>query len=246
MSYAFKEDGTAFIGKSGLARIKFDGNESTIASESYTLNNYGMLIDLNDGFIDILGGHVKKKPDGSIDYEILSTETTDDIIGCTLQRKRYDPTGAKVHLGITGDPYFRIVADTGHRNTTMVEISNNDYYLQTWDFNNKPGFEKGMKLDLMNTSLVAYNFTLESTGHGVGYDPDPAQGTSTYGKIHVRLSTEDEDYFFIGKEALSTDRDSSVETIKGVRIKPLIKINENEFLLQSYNFGTVNNKESGM
>jgi hypothetical protein len=57
MSYAFKEDGTAFIGKSGFARLKFDGNESTIASESYTAGNYGMMIDFDDGFIDILGGH---------------------------------------------------------------------------------------------------------------------------------------------------------------------------------------------
>jgi hypothetical protein len=56
MSYAFKEDGSAFIGKSGFARIKFDGNESTIASESYTSGSYGMMIDLDDGFIDILGG----------------------------------------------------------------------------------------------------------------------------------------------------------------------------------------------
>jgi hypothetical protein len=35
MSYAFKEDGTAFIGKSGKGRIIFNGNESTITSENY-------------------------------------------------------------------------------------------------------------------------------------------------------------------------------------------------------------------
>jgi hypothetical protein len=32
MSYALKEDGTAFIGKSGSGRILFDGNKGTIAS----------------------------------------------------------------------------------------------------------------------------------------------------------------------------------------------------------------------
>ena len=246
MSYAFKEDGTAFIGKSGFARIKFDGSESTIASESYTAGNYGMMIDLDDGFIDILGGHLKKLPNGDPDLKDLSVGTDDNKSGVTLKKKQYDPTGAKIHIDISGDPYFRIVADDTHRNTTLVEVSNTEYYLQTWDFNNTAGQEKGMKLDLMDTSLVAYNFTLESTGYGIGYDPDPAEGTSTRGQIHVRLSTEDEDYFFIGKNALSTDKDSSVETIKGVRVKPLIKINEDEFLLQSYNFGNVNNNESGM
>lgn len=169
MSYAFKEDGTAFIGKSGLARIKFDGNESTIASESYTLNNYGMLIDLNDGFIDILGGHVKKKPDGSIDYEILSTETTDDIIGCTLQRKRYDPTGAKVHLGITGDPYFRIISDNAHNHVPLIEISNNAYYLQSDDYSNG---NTGMFINLDEGEIFAHTFTLSADGLRLStYDP---------------------------------------------------------------------------
>ena len=247
MSYAFKEDGTAFIGKSGFARIIFNGKESTIASESYTKEKYGMMIDLDDGFIDILGGHLKKiKNSEENDLEVLKENTSNIISGYFQERRQYTPTGANVHLGITGDPYFRIVADDTHRNTTLVEVSNTEYYLQTWDFNNTAGQEKGMKLDLMDTSLVAYNFTLESTGYGIGYDPDPAEGTSTRGQIHVRLSTEDEDYFFIGKNALSTDKDSSVETIKGVRVKPLIKINEDEFLLQSYNFGNVNNNESGM
>ena len=59
MSYAFKEDGTAFIGKSSMARINFDGNESTIYSAGYkdtVTNPGGMMIDLyNDGkpFIEL-------------------------------------------------------------------------------------------------------------------------------------------------------------------------------------------------
>ena len=53
MSYAFKEDGTAFIGKSSMARINFDGNESTIYSAGYkdtVTNPGGMMINLfNNG-----------------------------------------------------------------------------------------------------------------------------------------------------------------------------------------------------
>ena len=47
MSYAFKEDGTAFIGKSGKGRIVFNGDDSTIKDASGN-----MTIDLDDGLID--------------------------------------------------------------------------------------------------------------------------------------------------------------------------------------------------
>lgn len=47
MSYAFKEDGTAFIGKSSMARINFDGSNATIYSSGYNqLGSAGMMIDL--------------------------------------------------------------------------------------------------------------------------------------------------------------------------------------------------------
>ncbi|MDD7754111.1 MAG: hypothetical protein PUJ51_06340 [Clostridiales bacterium] len=51
MTYAFKDDGTAFIGKSGKGRISFDGNEGIIESGSYTLNE-GMSINLTEGTIN--------------------------------------------------------------------------------------------------------------------------------------------------------------------------------------------------
>lgn len=53
MSYAFKEDGTAFIGKDGKGRINFDGNNATIYSETYGLKKHGIKIDLNDPYIII-------------------------------------------------------------------------------------------------------------------------------------------------------------------------------------------------
>ena len=51
MSYAFKEDGTAFLGKDGKGRIYIDGNEATIYSETYNSKNHGIKIDLNDPYI---------------------------------------------------------------------------------------------------------------------------------------------------------------------------------------------------
>jgi hypothetical protein len=51
MSFAFMEDGTAFIGKSGRGRILLDGNNSTISNDGYDKGLAGMLIDLDDAFI---------------------------------------------------------------------------------------------------------------------------------------------------------------------------------------------------
>jgi hypothetical protein len=56
-SFNFSVDGTAFLGKSGHGRIKFDGNKGTITSATYKPEGVeaGMLIDLDDGLIDIYG-----------------------------------------------------------------------------------------------------------------------------------------------------------------------------------------------
>lgn len=48
-SYGFKEDGTAFIGKSGGGRLEFDGDKSTITSNAYAAGLGGMRLDFDDG-----------------------------------------------------------------------------------------------------------------------------------------------------------------------------------------------------
>ena len=54
-SFAFGIDGTGFIGKAGRGRIEFDGNNSRIYNSSYQTDGRGMLIDLDDGLIDMTG-----------------------------------------------------------------------------------------------------------------------------------------------------------------------------------------------
>ena len=61
-SFGFKIDGTAFIGKTNRGQINFDGNSGKISSLSYNIdpeNPVGMLIDLDDGYIDMKGANVK-------------------------------------------------------------------------------------------------------------------------------------------------------------------------------------------
>ena len=54
MSFAFKDDGTAFIGKSGQGRIEFDGNNGVIKSAAWRDDSEtGMFIDLDAGILKI-------------------------------------------------------------------------------------------------------------------------------------------------------------------------------------------------
>ena len=54
MSYAFRDDGTAFLGKSGHGRILFDGNKGEIKSALWDEDKKGGLyMDLDDGVIKL-------------------------------------------------------------------------------------------------------------------------------------------------------------------------------------------------
>lgn len=61
LSYALKDDGTATFGKAGHGQIKIDGNSGEIYSPNFKSNNSsGMLIDLDNGEINIHDNGYKK------------------------------------------------------------------------------------------------------------------------------------------------------------------------------------------
>lgn len=103
-SYAFKEDGTAFIGKSGQGRISFDGNESVIQSGNYVeINNIpkaGMKIDLDDGSIKAGALNIQDlfviTPDGKIqlseDTQIVGKDNAEFSIAMPRGVKASDGT----------------------------------------------------------------------------------------------------------------------------------------------------------
>lgn len=79
MSYAFKEDGTAFIGKSSMARINFDGSNATIYSSGYNQkNSAGMMIDLYGGGVK---PYIKLKSAGNKNSDSYSEMTLDTKVG---------------------------------------------------------------------------------------------------------------------------------------------------------------------
>ena len=83
-SFAFKEDGTAFIGKSGGGRIHFDGNSGIIESGTYRANDStkGVRIDLSNGQIDAhtftLTAGISKGLISVGEDNTISIDTTDD------------------------------------------------------------------------------------------------------------------------------------------------------------------------
>lgn len=147
-SFNFNVDGTAFIGKSGRGRIKFDGTTGTITSASYeqAKDSSGMKIDLDDGVIDMKGAKIDA--------------TTGKYVA---------DTASHIHIDVKS-PYFKI--DSVKGNTLMfIGGEQEGYYLQSDDFeptifnfnetaSNSQG--KGMKIDLKNGHMDAFEFTLAS------------------------------------------------------------------------------------
>ena len=134
MSYAFKEDGTGFIGKSGKGRINFNGDTGSIQSLSYSQAGTGMKIDLDDGFIDIRGSKV-------IDENKIDANS-------------YAPSGSQVKISATS-PYLKVVDEN---EKTILNVGTNNYYLQSSDFSSSS--ETGVKFDLGNGHITGYNFTI--------------------------------------------------------------------------------------
>lgn len=79
MSYAFKEDGTAFIGKSSMARINFNGEDATIYSSGYNTSSGGMMLNLyNDGkpFIELKSAITDDGKQSSMRFDTKNSGST--------------------------------------------------------------------------------------------------------------------------------------------------------------------------
>jgi hypothetical protein len=158
-SFCLSVDGKAFFGKAGRGRIYFDGDNGTISSASYEsqrrlnasgtydhLNNAGMMIDLDDGFIHMLGA---KKTDGG-GYE------PDKVDGKTSQAEVLISTGL---FNGSKDAYFKIRSkDQTNAEHYLMYVDTDKYYLQTDDYNSTD--KKGVLIDLKNGLIDAYKFSI--------------------------------------------------------------------------------------
>lgn len=142
ISYAFKDDGTAFIGKSGHGRIYFDGNNGSITSGNYVEGTpgSGMKIELEKGHIDAynfsLNSHALTIDSGIDGY---------DKEGNPI----YSGTLFDFHLDINNNSCFKV----GTAEKTLLEISDKRYLLQS--------LKGGMSINLNDGYIEADKFTLE-------------------------------------------------------------------------------------
>ena len=156
MSYALKDDGTAFFGKDGKGRIYFNGNNAQIYSADWTepltrdnnlyaQSHKGMLLDINDGLIDIrnsTGGFIKIK-------------SKDNDVGIDVQGTNHNYTLIKPGL-------LEISVDNNTTKKVLLEISTNNQYLQSKNFSSTSGSEAGVKFDLKEGRLTGYTFKIQA------------------------------------------------------------------------------------
>lgn len=224
MSFGFKDDGTAFIGKSGKGQILFDGNQGTIKSnnidltvttengkEIRTITGTGLLLDMDDAHISIRGQSVPNSKKTYFDV----WRNNNELIhisdgGYYLQSAEYGlGKGFKIDLenGSINANNFALMDSHGHN---LLYAGESAYYLQTCGFtdgdeNTNPN---GMQIDLDSGRIVAYDFTLSSVtpaGNYKGSNLVLSSGDETMGpsmSVHLKNATKnyDLDLFLINDQ----------------------------------------------
>ena len=243
-SFGLNINGRAFFGKPGNGQILIDGNSGTIQSRRYmeTKTNVGkekvvykdngttapirkdtfdhlesgtdvsgMIIDLDDGYLKTYG-------EGTASSVVI------------------DPGAAGAY------PFFEVKSDKGK---PLLHAGRSNYYLQSdnyvtenddyYDVNNKTdatklGLGAGLKLDLKNGSLNAYNFKLKAT-NGTG---------GQYSGSYIHMNSNGNPYLQIRYKDSQSDNDAGNGT--GI---DLIKISNSDFLLTSQDWNTTSGSEKG-
>lgn len=164
VTYAFNDDGTAFIGGSGEGRIYFDGTRGTITSDKYKANSAGMLIDLTDGKIDMINsaGHI-----------ILDTTNNNQLFNIS--------TGNKTLINIGTNSYYLQSSNYSDNNGTKLDLQNGK--LITHDIIAKNGSFKG---HVEATVITA----TEIQGNNTGIIQSLKQLHSTQGQINDLRGTK--------------------------------------------------------
>ena len=247
-SFGLNIDGTAFFGKAGRGRISIDGNEGTISSASYEqIDSAGMLIDLDDGIIDIKSASEATFTEDSWKNYQMNNFGKLLFENYNEYKKRfgklYEKTGqsSQVHLDVNS-PYFYIVSQKGNR---LINIGTDDafnierysnnsepnpfqgkgYYFKSDDYlpstlsekDGAPG--EGMLFDLAGGKIDAYNFTL--------------RGEDSTGSF-LQLSSNPNNFIQVNY------KDDNLGSID------ILKISKNDYFLHSFDWYQSGNTRQGM
>lgn len=126
MTYAFKDNGTAFIGASGKGRILFDGTKGTITSENYNTIGTGITIDLTEGVQKFVNLNNEDQYFVNIDTSSTNLEPDDSALAIGTNSPNF---------WVTWDGTMHCVdADVqGHITGSTIEIGDNDAFVVTAD-----------------------------------------------------------------------------------------------------------------
>lgn len=132
MSYALKEDGTAFFGKSGKGRIHFDGNKSQIYSSNWLNPNrtspQGLLMDLDDGYLKMQnGGGLSVIPLTEKDYNNSKTQ----IFKRVTYLLRTEDSNTIIYLDKNGDEFFSNKYDNLNASTNSLTSTTLGAYFES-------------------------------------------------------------------------------------------------------------------
>lgn len=215
MTYAFKEDGTAFIGKSGLGRILFDGNSGTITSSAWNINDStkseGLYMDLDNGIL---------KMQANRNYRRITSPKEKDFSNYYISLD-YQP----VPLDAVYDPnttyYIPVAYSENHRgNSTYIRyfyykkegeetytkassfdsnISGKYYFpikFNAVNFNQAPSQEQLINYFIrLDFGYIKAQYNSESgTGLGLNYNSADFQYYSAGEKGYITLSADESTY----------------------------------------------------
>lgn len=261
-------DGTAFFGKSGRGRIYFDGNSGTISSASYQQNrenkeenaapsDAGMMIDLDDGFIDMVGtaefteedwdNYPEELRKGHTEY---STEDKENPGYKEEFGALYKSDGTYSHLRLdVNSPYFYINSAAGHRLINVgdnTEFKNDGYISEP---NENPFKGKGyyLKSDDYKVSIMEDDEDKVKTP-GAGMLFDLAGGKINAYNFVLRGETGSGDYAGSYLE-LKSDPQAFIKiryidpTLGGINV---LHIGRAGYDLRSFNWSNTDDLKQGM
>ena len=154
ISFSLKDNGVATFGKAGRGQIIIDGNDATLTSSGYLTSGNGMILDLDDGKLQIReSDNLKFQLDVSSPYLTLSGASLSNpmvYIGsdnCYLQSESrsvggrgakldlmngtFDIKGTGGKVVLSGDatqPFFEVRTDM---DATLIHMDTDGYYLQS-------------------------------------------------------------------------------------------------------------------
>lgn len=177
MSYALKDDGTAFFGKDGKGRIYFNGNNAQIYSAQWV----ALLKDSNNNPVLNSAGNYQQQRYGlmiDVDNGILDSRGEDF-------RKTYLAPGVFKIIGKNPDPLLQQSDEQ-----TILEVSDSTYILRSANYYKGQLYTqngyidgRGLQIDLNNGKIQGYDFTLIA-------------GTRGTDNKQIIINTEDQNYPF--------------------------------------------------